>query len=58
MFLKRADPLRGELGGGWVGPGKRDFLGPEMQTSEASVIWAPKNKKSNKNKNKNLYLKV
>jgi hypothetical protein len=30
--------LRGPLEG--VGPENRDFLGPEMATSEASAIWA------------------
>jgi hypothetical protein len=37
MFLKRADPLRGEVEG--------TFFGPEMQTSEASAILVPKNTK-------------
>ncbi len=27
MLLMRANPLRGQVGGGWAG-GKRDFLGP------------------------------
>ncbi len=26
---------------GWVGPNNRDFLGPELGTSEASAKWAP-----------------
>ncbi len=36
----RANLFRGLLKG--AGPGKRDFLGPEMATSEARVIWAQK----------------
>jgi hypothetical protein len=43
MFLMRADPLRGQVGGGW------DleivtFLGPEMATREASAICAQKSR--------------
>jgi hypothetical protein len=34
----RSEHLRGPLEG--VGPENRDFLGPEMATSEASAIWA------------------
>ncbi len=39
MFLMRADPLRGEVGGGWALE-IETFLGPEMATSEASTIWS------------------
>jgi hypothetical protein len=39
MFLMRADPLRGQVGGGWALE-IETFLGPEMATSEASAIWA------------------
>ncbi len=42
MVLMRADPLQGGLKG--VGPGNRDFLGPEMATREASAIWAQKSR--------------
>jgi hypothetical protein len=41
MFLKRADPLRGEGEGGWA-LGNDTFLGPEMEASKASAIWAQK----------------
>jgi hypothetical protein len=39
MILMRANPLQGPLEG--VSPNNRDFLGPEMGTSEASAKWAP-----------------
>jgi hypothetical protein len=39
MILMRANLLQGGLEG--VGPENRDFLGPEMGTSEASAKWAP-----------------
>jgi hypothetical protein len=42
MVLSRATSLRGDLEG--EGPGNRDFLGPEMATSEASAIWAQKSR--------------
>jgi hypothetical protein len=38
MFLMRADPLRGQVGGGWALE-IETFLGPEMATSEASAVW-------------------
>ncbi len=41
VFLMRADPLRGQEGGGWALE-IETFLGPEMATSEASAIWAQK----------------
>jgi hypothetical protein len=37
MFLMRADPLRGQVGGGWALE-IETFLGTEMATSEASPI--------------------
>jgi hypothetical protein len=39
----RADPLRGQVGGGW-GPGNLDFFGPCVIASsrKARAIWAPK----------------
>ncbi len=40
LVLRCATSLRGALEG--VGPENRDFLGPEMATSEASAIWAQK----------------
>jgi hypothetical protein len=40
MLLMRANPLLRPLEG--VGPEIKTFLGPEMATSEASVIWAQK----------------
>ncbi len=40
MVLRRATSLLVALEG--VGPENRDFLGPEMATSEASAIWAQK----------------
>ncbi len=40
----RANPFREPLEG--VGPENRDFLGPEMATSEASAIWAQKKSRS------------
>ncbi len=36
IILMRANPFRGPLEG--VGPENRDFLGPEMTTSEVSAI--------------------
>ncbi len=39
MILMRAYPLQRPLEG--VSPNNRDFLGPEMATSEASAKWAP-----------------
>ncbi len=42
MVLRSATSLRGALEG--VGPENRDFLGPEMATSEASAIWAQKSR--------------
>jgi hypothetical protein len=42
MVLMRADPLRGQVGGGWALE-IEIFLDHEMATSEASaIIWAPK----------------
>ncbi len=41
MFLMRADPLRGQAGGGWAQE-IETFFGPEMATSEASAIWSQK----------------
>ncbi|MFN9903004.1 MAG: hypothetical protein ACK55Z_30375, partial [bacterium] len=41
MFLMRADPLRGQVRGGWVVE-IETFLGPEMATSELISIWAQK----------------
>jgi hypothetical protein len=43
MFLMRADPLRGQVGGGWALE-TETFLGPEMATGEASAIWAQKSR--------------
>ncbi len=37
MFLIRADPLRGHVGGGWALE-IETFLGLEMATTEASAI--------------------
>ncbi len=44
MFLMCADPLRGQVGGGWALE-MMTFLGPcEMaSSSKASVIWGLKN---------------
>jgi hypothetical protein len=42
MVLRRATSLRGALEG--VGPENRDFLGPEMATSEAIAISAQKSR--------------
>jgi hypothetical protein len=39
----RADPLRGQVGGGWALE-IETFLGPEIATSEASAIWAQKSR--------------
>ncbi len=39
MFLILTDPLRGQLGVGRTF-GNRDYLGPEMATTEAITIWA------------------
>jgi hypothetical protein len=38
MFLMRADPLRGQVGGGWALE-IDTLLGPEMAMREASAIW-------------------
>ncbi len=38
-FLMRADPLRGQVEGGWDLE-METFLGTEMATSEESDIWA------------------
>jgi len=40
MILMRENPFRGPLER--AGHENWDFLGPEMETSEASAIWAPK----------------
>jgi hypothetical protein len=37
MFLMRADPLQGQVGGGWALE-IETFLVPEMATSEASAF--------------------
>jgi hypothetical protein len=42
-YLMRADPLRGQVGGGWALEIKT-FWGPEMAMSEASAIWEQKNR--------------
>jgi hypothetical protein len=43
MFLMRADPLRGQVGGGWALE-IETFLGPDMATSKVSAIWAQKSR--------------
>jgi hypothetical protein len=40
MIFLQANPFREQVEG--LGPENRDFLGPEMAMSEASVIWAQK----------------
>jgi hypothetical protein len=40
-FVMFADPLRGQIGGGWAQE-IETFLGPEMATSELISIWAQK----------------
>ncbi len=42
MSLMRENPFREPLKG--AGPENRDFFVPEMATSEASAIWAPKSR--------------
>jgi hypothetical protein len=42
-FMMRADPLRGQVGGGWALE-IETFWGPEMAMSEASAIWEQKNR--------------
>ncbi len=42
MILRGATSLRGALEG--VGPENRDIFGPWNGTSEASAIWAQKNR--------------
>jgi hypothetical protein len=38
MFLMRADPLRGQVGGAWALEIRLFALGPEMAMSEASAL--------------------
>jgi hypothetical protein len=38
MFLMRADPLRGQVGGGWA-LDIDALLGPGMAMREARIIW-------------------
>jgi hypothetical protein len=45
-LLMWADRLRGEVGGGGVGAGNREFCGP-CEIS-ASAIWGPQNSKTQK----------
>ncbi len=42
MILMRENPFRGPLEG--EDPENRDFLGPEMATSEVNAIWAQKSR--------------
>jgi hypothetical protein len=53
LILMRANPFRGPLEG--AGPENRDLLGPEMATSEASVILAQKSR-DNLEINSDMYM--